>query len=358
MRFRRRILLPIFGTLALTTAALRANDGDVESAHDYAGFPRLPGFVITDFDEDNPAEFDFPVARPLATDSAHVETEHICGHRYVIRYEAGTGVRPVTLFQTQRFYEKEAADAGFKIEKSGAVGDVTETFHRVTSDHEIWIYIEPAISVDVLTIIESGRRPPTPVPPRLATMTAAPTLNVPAVIPSPAAQQPSRDAPPPPTPAVDPKDDSLYESLTQTGRVILPFTFQPGKEELDASSQSLVDRTAAMLKRHPDLFLRIEGHTDNSGNPEDNMRLSAQRAIAVENKLIRANIDSKRLDAVGVGGLQPLADNNTADGREKNRRIEIVLWKRLPSPFHEPAPNGQNYYPNASDTSSTAGNKL
>jgi chemotaxis protein MotB len=79
------------------------------------------------------------------------------------------------------------------------------------------------------------------------------------------------------------------------------------------------------------------------------MRLSAQRAISIQDKLIKANVDRKRLDSVGVGGLQPLADNNTAEGREKNRRIELVLWKRIPG-FHNAAPNGQNYYPSTSTT--------
>ena len=126
---------------------------------------------------------------------------------------------------------------------------------------------------------------------------------------------------------------------------MLPFVFQPGKDTLDPSSQPLIDRIAAMMNRHPDLLLRIEGHTDNVGDLEDNMRLSAQRALAVQAMLIAARIDKQRLDAVGVGGLQPLADNGTAEGREKNRRIELVVWKKYP-PFHAPAPNGQNYYPN------------
>jgi outer membrane protein OmpA-like peptidoglycan-associated protein len=90
----------------------------------------------------------------------------------------------------------------------------------------------------------------------------------------------------------------------------------------------LVDRIVAMMKQHPDLSLRIEGHTDNTGDPDDDMRLSAERAIAVQEKLVTGKIDAKRLDAVGVGGLQPLADNATAEGREKNRRIELVVWKR------------------------------
>jgi outer membrane protein OmpA-like peptidoglycan-associated protein len=328
MRFCRRILPQVLWALALAAAPLRADPGDVESSHDYAGFPRPQGFIISDYDEDNPAEFDFPAARPLPMDADHVATVHVQGHRYVIRYELGPGSRAPTLFQTQEYYEKLAADAGFTVEKSGAVGDVTETFYRATPTREIWVYLEPAIAVNVLTVMESirGASPP---PPRLAGTTVAP--------PAPASE-------PAMAPPVDPNDDSLYANLGKDGRVILPFVFQPGKDELDAASQPLIDRVVAMMKRHPEVFLRIEGHTDNIGDPDDNMRLSAQRALAVQAMLIAAHVDKKRLDAVGVGGLQPLADNNTAEGREKNRRIELVLRKKNPG-FHAPAPNGNNYYP-------------
>jgi outer membrane protein OmpA-like peptidoglycan-associated protein len=128
--------------------------------------------------------------------------------------------------------------------------------------------------------------------------------------------------------ASDADGDALYASLVGQGRVVVPFTFQPGKDELDATSQPLVDRIVKMLKKHPDLSLRIEGHTDNTGDPEDNMRLSAGRAFAVRSRIIAEDVDRRRLDAQGVGGLQPLADNATAEGREKNRRIELVVWKR------------------------------
>jgi hypothetical protein len=102
--------------------------------------------------------------------------------------------------------------------------------------------------------------------------------------------------------------------------------------------------------------------------------------MAVEARIIASRIDKKRLDAVGVGGLQPVADNDTADGREKNRRIELVMWKKGPafhapatnevdgSPshpdapvldndptFHAPAPNGNNYYPSPGSSPSRAG---
>ncbi|MCE0522512.1 MAG: OmpA family protein [Methylacidiphilales bacterium] len=331
---RGRVLPQVLWTLAFATALLRADPGDVENSRDYAGFPRPQGFVITDYDEDNPAESDFPVARPLPIDSNHVEMVHVQGHRFVIRYELASGSRPLSLFQTQRYYEKLAAEAGFAVEKSGAVGDVTETFRRTTASREVWVYLEPAVTVNVLTVMES-------------TVSAPPSLGAAATAPAVVS------APAPQPPPVDPNDDSLYASLNRQGRVVLPFVFQPGKDDLDASSQPLIDRIAAMMKRHPDLVLRIEGHTDNTGDPDDNLRLSAERAIAVQTLLIAADIDPKRLDAVGVGGLQPLADNHTAEGREKNRRIELVMWKQNPA-FHATAPNGHNYYPDSGASSASA----
>jgi outer membrane protein OmpA-like peptidoglycan-associated protein len=353
MRCCRRILPQVLWVLILASPTLRADPGDVETSRDYPGFPRLPGFVISDYDEDNPAEFDFPIAHPLPDDADHVETVPVKGHRYVIRYELGPGGHAPTLFQTQQYYEKLAANAGFKIEKSGAVGDVTETFRRSTATHELWVYLEPAITANVLTVVESaGAAPP---PPRLAATPTAPAVVRAA---TPGAPKPVPPAPAPPVastpaPPADANDDSLYTALSQDGRTVLPFLFQPGKDDLDASSQSLIDRVAAMMKRHPDLFLRIEGHTDNTGDPDDNLRLSAQRALAVQAMLIAAHVDGKRLDAVGVGGLQPLASNATAEGRDKNRRIELVLWKKYPV-FHAPAPNGHNYYPPGAGSSSAS----
>jgi outer membrane protein OmpA-like peptidoglycan-associated protein len=366
----RRLVPALFATLALAAPAVRADPGDVESSHDYLGFTRPPGFVISDYDEDNPSEFNFPIAQPLPDDAAHVVPFLVKGHRYVIRYELNPGARMPTLFQTQQYYERLASDGGFTVEKSGAIGDVTETFYKATESHQIWVYLEPAMTANVLTVVESTKSalpsepprlvvntatlPPPPVPPKPIPL-PSPTPPPESAVPTPAPAPTPEVAPPAePTPETEPDDangESLFTDLNASGRVVVPFVFQPGRDALDESSQPLINRIAAMMKSHPDLFLRIEGHTDNSGYPDDNMRLSAQRALAVQDKLVAADIDKKRLDAVGVGGLQPLASNDTAEGREKNRRIELVLWKKNPA-FHPNAPNGNNYYPggNASST--------
>jgi outer membrane protein OmpA-like peptidoglycan-associated protein len=384
MRLSRQVVLAGVGAFALASVRLWGDAGDVESSHDYHGIPRIPGFTISDYDEDDPAAFDFPVAKPLPTDSNHIEIIHVKGHRYAIRYELAPGSPATPVYDTQKYYEKLAADAGFTVEKSGAVGDVTESFYKAVGSGSVWFYVEPAVTVNVVTIVESnvGVAPPLDAaPPPRSLDLADPGPMPPDDGPAMPATLPDSPVPALPT---EQSHDALYASLTDDGRVVVPFVFQPGKDNLDDSSQPLVDRVVAMMKAHPDLFLRIEGHTDNTGEPEANMRLSAQRAIAIEAKLVASRIDKKRLDAVGVGGLQPLADNDTADGREKNRRIELVMWKKGPAfheapkpkdtddtntasntktddpdltndpTFHASAPNGNNYYPNPGGSTGTS----
>ncbi len=135
--------------------------GDTDNAQDYPGFPRQPGFLITDFAEDNPAEADFPVSHPLPLDANHVESERVSGHRFIIRYQ--TSGSPPTVYQTQLYYEKLAAAGGYQVAKSGAVGDVTETFCRTMADHDIWVYLEPCNDVNVITVVEAPRGS-TPIP--------------------------------------------------------------------------------------------------------------------------------------------------------------------------------------------------
>ncbi len=72
--------------LLLASAPVHAVPGDADNSQDYPGFPRQHGFLITDFAEDNPAEADFPISHPLPLDANHVESVHVRGHRFIIRY--------------------------------------------------------------------------------------------------------------------------------------------------------------------------------------------------------------------------------------------------------------------------------
>ena len=76
------------------------------------------------------------------------------------------------------------------------------------------------------------------------------------------------------------------------------------------------------LQRHPDISIRVEGHTDDSGPAAYNKSLSQRRADAVRTVLIEQyNIDGSRVEAVGVGEEDPIADNSTLPGRKQNRRV-------------------------------------
>ena len=79
-----------------------------------------------------------------------------------------------------------------------------------------------------------------------------------------------------------------------------------------------------MLNTNPTLKISIEGHTDNVGNLQSNQTLSENRAKAVMNALVLKGVDKSRLSAKGWGQEKPISDNNTDEGKAKNRRVEIV----------------------------------
>ena len=74
-----------------------------------------------------------------------------------------------------------------------------------------------------------------------------------------------------------------------------------------------------------DLNLRVEGHTDSTGSPSFNLKLSQRRADSVFDLLASQGIASSRMKTVGYGMERPVANNSTAEGRSKNRRVEIII---------------------------------
>jgi OmpA-OmpF porin, OOP family len=106
------------------------------------------------------------------------------------------------------------------------------------------------------------------------------------------------------------------------------LAFQSGRSALESESRSTVDDLAAILKAFPSAEVRLEGHTDNVGNPDANQRLSLERAETVRAALIAGGVEARRLDAVGFGQERPVTSNDTEDGRAKNRRTELVVTKK------------------------------
>jgi outer membrane protein OmpA-like peptidoglycan-associated protein len=102
------------------------------------------------------------------------------------------------------------------------------------------------------------------------------------------------------------------------------ISFTVGRAEIAAASYRLLDQVALVLREHPELnHIRIEGHTDDSGVRALNVALSQQRAEAVKTYLSHHGVDAARLEAKGFGPTHPIANNLTAAGRERNRRVEF-----------------------------------
>ena len=101
--------------------------------------------------------------------------------------------------------------------------------------------------------------------------------------------------------------------------------FATGSDVIRPESTPTLKEIAAMLSEHPDLKLTIEGHTDNVGADAANLALSEKRAAAVKATLVsQFGVSGDRLTTKGLGATKPSAPNTTAEGRQTNRRVELV----------------------------------
>ncbi|MGH7444616.1 MAG: OmpA family protein, partial [Longimicrobiales bacterium] len=118
----------------------------------------------------------------------------------------------------------------------------------------------------------------------------------------------------------------LYDALAADGRVATQgIFFDTGSDTLRPESTPTLKAIAQMLEEHEDLNLTIEGHTDNAGDEAANQNLSERRAASVRAYLVEQHgIDPERLEAQGFGESQPAVSNDTAEGRQQNRRVELV----------------------------------
>ena len=103
------------------------------------------------------------------------------------------------------------------------------------------------------------------------------------------------------------------------------FWFDFDSAHLKPGADKEIDRVAAILNRYPETFIRVEGHTDSIGSEIYNLELSERRARAVKNALIAKNVPSSRIETIGFGEGNSIADNHEQGGRQLNRRVEIVI---------------------------------
>lgn len=122
---------------------------------------------------------------------------------------------------------------------------------------------------------------------------------------------------------------SEITNLRETSRGLVislsDILFETGKSQMKPGAESNVRQIAAILNQYPDFKISVEGHTDARGSDALNNRLSNERASSVRNALVAGGVDAGRISSSGFGKTQPVADNNTAEGRQQNRRVEVIV---------------------------------
>jgi outer membrane protein OmpA-like peptidoglycan-associated protein len=106
------------------------------------------------------------------------------------------------------------------------------------------------------------------------------------------------------------------------------LTFETDSATLTPASAAQLTQFATVLKAFPAIYVSVQGHTDNTGDPDANKKLSEDRAAAVEAALVGMGMSPERVTSVGWGAEKPIASNDTEAGKLQNRRVEITLTKK------------------------------
>ena len=122
--------------------------------------------------------------------------------------------------------------------------------------------------------------------------------------------------------------DILLQPAAVGEKVDLPsIIFAQGRAGLLAPSYAELNRLAIALQANPSTEIRLEGHTDNVGDPAKNQELSEARVLEVKRYLVSRGVDEKRISLIGFGGSKPRFDNKREETRKLNRRVEMVIVK-------------------------------
>lgn len=137
------------------------------------------------------------------------------------------------------------------------------------------------------------------------------------------------DTVPEPEPVEIPKPDPEYYEVKETEKVIKETRayFQSNSSWISNTDREKFNALAIKMKSDDKYHAIIHGHTDNVGDPESNKKLATKRANKVKEFLIEQGVDSSKLTIVAEGSKNPIAENDTPEGREKNRRVEVLLLK-------------------------------
>jgi outer membrane protein OmpA-like peptidoglycan-associated protein len=121
--------------------------------------------------------------------------------------------------------------------------------------------------------------------------------------------------------------ENLQLRQTESGVVVTlgDVLFESGQTQLREEAHSSLVEVVDLLQSEPDKKIRIEGHTDSTGEAATNLEISEKRANTVLDALVALGVDSARVTAAGLGEDFPIASNETEEGRDRNRRVDVIL---------------------------------
>jgi OOP family OmpA-OmpF porin len=132
--------------------------------------------------------------------------------------------------------------------------------------------------------------------------------------------------PPPPPPERAPPPPPAPPPIQERERIVLRgVNFEFDRAEVRADAAVILDEAARLLRENSDVRVRVNGHTDATGPEAYNQGLSERRAEAVKNHLVENGVSANRLSTQGLGESEPIASNDTREGRALNRRVELKV---------------------------------
>lgn len=191
----------------------------------------------------------------------------------------------------------------------------------IPGSREKYAAMKSAPMEDLLADIPDLTKEIAPVPVPAPPVVAPPSVPAEPVLKS-APVQPA----PPPLPIVETEEKGVKKKTITLGEV-QNLTFDFNKWELKPDAEKVLDQVAEIIKSaEAGITVILEAHTDNIGSAANNMKVSYERANSVKNYLVNKHgIDSKIVSVKGHGATKPVASNSTAEGRQQNRRVEVII---------------------------------
>jgi outer membrane protein OmpA-like peptidoglycan-associated protein len=281
MRPLVRCTLLAFIVIALAAPFAQAQETDVEGSKDYPMLTRVSGYFISDYEQQEFAEHEFPLQDK--------DPQKVEGRYWRITYYAKDTTKKPSALQIGRSFSNALTQKG-----ATKLYDVMDNYNANVA------FRMKAVAGTVYLHIEVGNTG------------AEYTVHV---IEEATMNQ-----------LVEANVGELGKALNETGSVALRgILFDTGKATLKPESQTTLTTVGQLLQQDKTLRLEIQGHTDNVGGRDANMRLSRDRADAVKAYLVSSfTIEGTRLQTSGFGDTQPVAPNTSDDGRAQNRRVVLV----------------------------------